>query len=280
MSSENERTLPGGAEHARAFYDEWDFARQAVRLYAAGVAWKGARIGVLLAAADDVDWRGEVEEDALREALQEWIIDGHSMLTFSREGPIQLVPKGTSNALQIRIETAGPSAAHGGTSLLWPACANHATLKRLSELIGINPDAEELLGFLLNEAHNSLRLPRWALDPAQAASAPAGVVTLELHWYRVFVHLWRRDLALSIGGGLRQQLAAGEARLAEVFFDWNEEWLPEESIRGWEGVYDAFDHCGLTLTNFGKEYAASLRGLVNAGVLSRDFLASWEERGL
>lgn len=280
MSREAERILLGGAEHARPFYEEWDFAKQAVCLYAAGVAWKGARIGMLLAAADNVDWRGEVAEGALREALQEWIIDGHSSLTFSREDPIQLVPKGTSNALQIGIETDEPSAAHGGTSFLWPACANHATLKRLSELISVNQGAKELLGFLLNEAHSSLHLPRWALDPAQAASAPAGAVTLELHWYRVFVHLWRRDLALSIGRGLRQQLAAGEERLVEVFFDWNEEWLPEESIRGWEGVYDAFDHCGLTLTNFGKEYVANLRGLVDAGVLSRSFLASWKERGL
>lgn len=280
MSREAERKLLSGAEHARPFYEEWDFAKQAVCLYAAGVAWRGARIGIGLAGKDEIDWRGEVGEELLREGLLDWIIDGHTTLAFSREAGTRLVPKGTPNALQIHIETTEPSAAHGGTSLLWPACANHDTLLAMSKLIGVNPDAEKFLGLLLEFAHNSLHLPRWALDPAQAAAAPAGAATFELHWYRLAVNGWRRDVAFAIQGGLREKLAAEVEGLANVFFDWNEEWFPQESMLGWEGVYDAFDHCGLPLVNFGKEYPATLRGAVDARLVSRRVVAGWEERGL
>jgi hypothetical protein len=277
VSREGERTVPGGAEHARAFYEEWDFAKQAVCLYTAGLAWKGARIGVLLAAADDIDWRGQVEEQALRETLQDWVIDGRTTVAFSRETPIRLVARGTPDALEIPIETARPAGMDDGVSLLWPACSNHETLKELSRLIGVSPGAEELLSFLLDDAHTSLGLPRWALDPAQAASAAAAVVTSELHWYRLSVHNWRRHLGFSIEHGLRERLAANEPQLVEVLLDWNEEWFPEGSIRGWEGVYEAFDRCGVTLVRFAEEFPPRLRAWVDSGMLARSILAGWEK---
>ena len=280
MSREGERTVPGGAEHARAFYEAWEFAKQAVCLYTAGLAWKGARIGVLLAGADDIAWRGQVEEEAFREALQDWVVDGRTTLTFSRETPIGLVAGGTPDALEIPIETAGLAGLDDGVSLLWPACSNHETLKEFSKLMAVKPGADKVVEFVLGDMYRSLRLPRWALEPAQARSAAPGAITLGLHWYRVSVDGWRHHLALSIAGGLRQKLAGQVPGLVEVDFDWNEDWCPEEPDRGWEGIYEAFDHCGLRLVRFGEEFPAQLRACVDSGLLPRSILAGWEKLGL
>jgi len=167
-----------------------------------------------------------------------------------------------------------------GVSLLWPACSNHEALKKFSKLMAVRPGAEKVVELVLSDMYRSLQLPRWALEPAQARSAAPGAVTIGLQPYRVSVNGWRRDLALSIGGRLGERLAGQVPELAEVAFDWNEDWCPEEPDRGWEGIYEAFDRCGLRLVRFGEEFPAQLRACVDSGVLPRSMLAGWEKLGL
>jgi len=271
-----------GAQHAREFYDKWEFVQKAVCLHAAGVGWKGARIGVLLAQSDQIDWRGELEEDALRELLRDWFIDGQTILTFSSEAPIRLVPRGTADSYDVVVETVGTSpSGEEGLTLLWPACSNFEAVEQLSELArGGNTAALRLMGQVLGYAYSSLGLPRWALEPKTAAEASAQAVQYDLHWYRLFVDGWREDFALSLCRKLRERWRGQQAGLSDVFIEWNREWFPSQQFSGWEAVYETFDRCGLTLVNFGKEYPAQLREIVELRVLPRSALASWKELGL
>jgi len=277
MSSAKSDPRPG-AQYARQFYEKWGFVQKAVCLYAAGVAWKGARIGVVIAGSDKIDWRGELKEESLRDLLPDWFIDGQTTLTFSSQPPARLVTAGAANSFGIVVETAGTSSEAGGLTLLWPACVNFEAIERMSELAKAGgEDALRLLGVLLGFAHSFLHLPGWALEPQNVAEAGAQAVQIDLHWYRLFVARWRDDFARSLCWNLRQLWGGQDPNVYDVFCEWNDEWFPREPLRGWEGVYEAFDHCGLTLINFGKEYTTQLKQFVESGLLPRDILAGWRE---
>lgn len=271
-----------GAQHARAFYEKWEAVQKAVCLCAAGVAWKGARIGVVLTQSDQIDWRGELEEEALRELLPNWFIDGQTTLTLSSQRPIRLAPPGTLDSFEVIIETAGtPPSEESGLTLLWPACSNLGAIERMREQATAgNPLALQVLRELLGYACLSLGLPLWALEPQTASKADAQAVQYGLHWYGVFVSRWREDFEHSLCWRLRELWRGGESGLYSVFLEWNREWFPDEAFRRWQGVYESFARCGLTLVRFGQEYAAQLREFVESGLLPRSILAGWEELGL
>ena len=271
-----------GAQYARTFYEKWGTVQKAVCLYRAGIAWKGARIGVLLAGSDHIDWRGNLEEDALSELLFDWFIDGQTTLTFSSTAPVQLVRPGTPGSFEVIVETAGtPPSEESGLTLLWPACTNFGTIERMREQARAgNPLALEVLRELLGYAYSCLGLPGWALEAQSAAEADVETVRYGLHSFGLFVRQQREEFKLSLLWNLRERWRSQEPGLSDVFLEWNREWFPNDPFDAWVGLYAAFEHCSLTLVRFGKEYPVQLRQLVESDLFPRRVLAGWEELGL
>jgi hypothetical protein len=214
----------------------------AVRLCVAGVAWKGARVGAVLVGRDEIDWRGELEEDALRELLLDWFIEGQTTLTLSSQRPIRLVAPGSADSFELVVRAAAAPAS--------------------------------------GSEYSSLRLPAWALQPQTAAQANAQAVQYGLHWYGLYVGQWRGEFERSLCCSLHEFWGGQEEGLYQVYLEWNREWFPHDVFRRWQGVYAAFDRCGLTLVNFGREQMTLVRQSVESGLSPPSLLAEWQELGL
>lgn len=270
----------GGAEHAAAFYEEWDFAKKAVELYAAGVAWKGMTIYGRTGGSESSEPIGEVDEDALREFVPGWMVTGKGELALSmRPEAAGTVEEGSDVPRSVSLLTPWQSGVDRGATLLWPACTNHQVMLEMRDKLTI-PMAQQLLQMLLGFAYDGLSLPSWALDPVKARSASSAMVTMGLHFYRLRVDDWRESIQRDVEDHLQDALGRLKPNWDEVFPSWNGEWRPHNSYEGWDALYEAFTTCGLTLHGFASEYVSTLRGAVEDGLFPRSVLTGWERLGL
>lgn len=269
----------GGAEHAEAFYDTWDFARKAVELYAAGVSWKGMTIYGQSEGSTTSDVLGEVNEDTLREAVPSWVVTGTTHLTVATDPELTVrYGRGSdSETLTIRTPPQGRDRAPGYT-LLWPACTNHEAIVEMRDRLA-HPTAQQLLALLLRFAYQGLALPSWALDATQARSATADMVTMGLHFYRLRVDQWREAIRHDLSRQLRNKVADTDSKWTDIHLSWNEEWSPSNSYEGWDALYEAFASCGIVLKRFATEYVSTLRQVVDGRLFPGSVLAGWERLG-
>jgi hypothetical protein len=270
----------GGAEHARDFYDSLEFPKTAVKLYSAGVSWRGAKVFGWFDDEEETRPIGEVNEDELREALPSWFIDGRTTITVGNDLPIRLVPEGEGTDLELLTPPA-TSNDDGGLTLLWPACTNIPTIKEQLEAVGQPGPMQERAQLLLRElillAYQHLHIPEWAYDGAKTASAGVSDVTQGLFWYRQSVNEWREAMARSLKRELRPYSREIDGRIRDVFVQWNEEWATP-SGDGWVGVYEAFAACGLRLSTFASEYRELLNQQVTLGLKPRRVLDYWTDK--
>lgn len=268
----------GGAAHAEEFYNTWDFAKTAVSLYCAGVSWKGLSV---YGATEESDSTliGEIAEETLREALPEWFVRGRTCLTVDMQPEFRARVGQQPDGQVITLLTAatGPDYQQGYT-LLWPACSNHPALLEFRGLID-NSGAEQVLGLLMRFAYQGLSLPNWALDPVQARTASADMVTMGLHFYRLRVDQWRETIGFQLTEDIRRIVTDADDKWKDVWLSWNQEWSPSNSYGGWEPLYEAFASCEIRLETFAAEHVGGLRKLTDAGLLPRSVLAGWQRLG-
>ena len=271
-----------GSEYARAFYDQWDFVKHAVCLYTRSIAWKGAAVWGFTPRSSEGERLVDIPEETLLEIVPAWFIDGHAEVRPTGDDPPTLQPASTDGGLFVR--TIGESFGQpDGGSLLWPACANYPAIQQMSDVrrLGPNELAETTLKFMLDDAKGSLYLPQWAYEPDQAAQANMWGVASSLEDYRLTVERHRRNLLYGIRDALKDWLGKRYPKVAQFEPFWNRESRPSDAMGGWDGVYLAFQQCGVPLTTFGEEFPAWLRQMEGAGLPVPDgALKGWADLGL
>ncbi len=248
---------PPGNEHARDFYNTWPFVQQAVCLYVHGMAWKGGWLQAFLD-AERSEQLVEVSQDNLLSVVSDWIIDGATMVAVREGNPPSIAPPADGEAaFAIRTPSMSPMEPPA-RSLLWPACHNHPAMKNMADQAR-NVNALQLLGFLQDSARKSLYLPTWAFNPVEASQADMDAVHYNLHMYRLMVDQRRKAFLSCLRHAIQPWLSERFPDAHHWFESWNAEWMPDDGLAGWEGVYWAFDQCGLTLRKYGQDYPAWLR---------------------
>ena len=277
-----EKSAPRGAEYARAFYEAFPFAQKAVCLYAAGISWKGAAIYGFAPGSREAEVILEISQEILLAVTPEWIVDGSVRVGVEDGTPPSLaLPSDTETAFLIKTPPQSPFEPPG-VSLLSLACGNYPAMLEMRELVarGPNPSAESMRRFLLDEAQRGLFLPEWAFDAAKTAEASKDGVILGLHMYGLTVAQHREGLLWSLIPALNGWLKERFGDFTHYHGVWNSEWLPRDGLRGWEGIYWAFQECGLPLARFGREFPGWLRELNQQGLISQEALHGWIELGL
>lgn len=279
MTTEDE-PLPG-SEHARDFYNEWEFAQKGVCLYTHGIAWRGAQLLGFRPDEREGEVLLDISEQALLEVVPAWFIDGKTTVAIQDGAPPSLTAA-TGDGLTV-LTLADSFGDEDGHSLLRAACSNYLPIRTMQEVMRVNPNdmAETALKYMLQEARSGLFLPDWAYDPAQTALANMWVATAGLEQFRLQVRRYRDNLLHAILDGLRDWLAERHPDFRDPIPAWNRQWAPSEATGGWDGLYWAFRECGLELTHYGQEFPAWLRKFGDAGVpMPRWVLNGWAELGL
>ena len=266
----------GGAQHAGAFYEEWEFAKKAVELYAAAVSWKGLTVFAIPEGEENGVAIGEISEATLRDVLPQWIVTGQTEVTLNYLARSS-EPSERKQAT-LTLLTPWQSGGERGATLLWPACSNHEALIEMRNRFQV-PMARELVSLMLGFAHRDLALPEWALDPVQARAANSEMVTVGLHFFRLRVDQWRDTISGDVENELRDTVSKTDNDWKHVYAAWNATWSPENRYEGWEALYEAFATRGFMLEGFASEYASTLRGAVDGGLFPRSVLTGWERLG-
>jgi hypothetical protein len=278
-----EKIAPRGAEYARAFYETFSFAQKAVCLYSAGISWKGAALYGLAPGVEDATTVLKISQETLLAITPNWIVDGSVRVDVEDGTPPSLaLPSDAETGFVIATPPQSPFEPPG-VSLLSLACANYPPMSEMRDLLakrGPNPDAESMYKILLDEAQRGLFLPDWAFDADMTAEANKEEAIHGLQMYAIMVGQHRQGLLWSLTSALNGWLTQRFPDLAHYQGIWNNEWLPRDGLRGWEGIYWAFLQCGLPLTRFGQEFPRWLRDLNQEGLISREALRGWIELGL
>jgi|SRR5450759_1168488 len=263
----------GGAEKAEAFYKQWPIAQTAVKLYSAGVSWRGADIFGSKGEGDR-ELLGHLDAPSLNASMPDWFIRGKTILRVSTKTPFQVIESG---GIEIELLTpAGGLDIGPGYTMLWPACANHDVLLEMLEAMReprVEATASIVASHLSDMMYRSLEIPSWAFDPSKVGTADLRMVTMELHYFRLKVEQWRHAVAFSIERKLSETIGK-DLNLADVWLDWCGTWI--EKNDGWIGVYETFKSAGMPLTRFAGEYEDYLRRNVELGFGLRKTLEEWQ----
>jgi hypothetical protein len=168
----SKKSLDDEREFCRKVYENWEFVRKIVELYAEGVSWRGC---------------DKLDIESIKGGVRDMLVSGVGPFSLETQGRIQVpMPR--------RFSFEGEEPGH---PFLWPMTQNAVHLDQMQQLLSSSADAQQMFLFIKKDICRGLGVP-YELLGSTATTANGDIVMSNLITFVVNVKTWRGYLAYKL----------------------------------------------------------------------------------